>query len=118
MNLSADELRACYYCAAEVLRRRQLSGQPIPEWMRRHFDQLDAEVRMSRSGHQFDDAVRELGSGPTSPLISADEAAQILGLSKRQTLRLAVALQGELISGRWLFQRETVKTYAAEGEHA
>lgn len=117
MNLPADELRAAYYCAAEVVRRRQLVGQPIPEWLHRHFDQLDAEVRLSRSGQEFDIAVGQLAhSGPTSPsLISAHEAAQILGISKRQVQRLAADLDGQLIGGRWLFERETVETYATEG---
>jgi excisionase family DNA binding protein len=118
MNLSSDDLRAAYYCVAEVLRRRQLVGQPIPEWMRRHFDRLDAAVRgLSRSGHQAAGAVEQLPhSGPTSrSLISAHEAAQILGISKRQVQQLAADLDGQIIGGRWLFERETVETYA-EGQ--
>jgi Helix-turn-helix domain len=112
--LPADELRAAYYCVAEVVRRRQLSGQPIPHWLRRHFDRLDAEVRLSRSGQDSDSTVGQLvPSGPTSPsLISAYEAAQILGISKRQVQRLAADLDGEIVAGRWLFKRETVQTYA------
>jgi hypothetical protein len=114
VNLPADDIRAAYYCAAAVIRSRQRTGAPIPDWLRRHFDQLDTEIRassMSRSGHQFNDAVRELASGLTSP-IGADEAAQILGISKRQAQRLAADLGARLVGGRWLFERDVVDDYA------
>lgn len=105
-----DRLHAAYHCAAEVIRRRRLTGQPVPAWLRQHYAELDAAVRMSRSGHESDSATAELE--PVDQ-ITANEAAAIVGKSKRQTQRLAADLGGRIVGGRWLFDRAAVTEYAA-----
>jgi len=110
-----DELRAAYYCAAEVLRTRNLSGQPIPLWLRRHYAKLDTGIRsMSESGHESDCDSTQL---ETDGLITAREAAVMLGRSKRQVQRIAADLGGQNIAGRWLFNPAAVREYAEEMRH-
>jgi hypothetical protein len=83
---AADDARAAYYCAAEVMRTRQRTGEPIPDWLRRHFARLDADIRVSESGHEFDSGTGQLEQ---KELITAREVSQMLGCSKRQAQRLA-----------------------------
>ena len=103
-------LRADYYCVAEVVRHRQRTGEPIPDWLRRHFDRLDAEIRVSESGHESDS---DTGQFDQNELITAREVSQMLGCSKRQAQRLASDLDGcQFVGGRWLFRRSSVAEYA------
>src|SRR5579875_503072 len=107
MTLDETDLRGAYYCAAEVLRRRRLSGQPIPSWLRGHFDRLDRAVRAaaaSTSGHESGCVEREL----RQQWLTATQAAQALGVSARHVRRLAADLDGQLVGGRWLFPAGTV----------
>lgn len=109
------QLRAAYYCAAEVVRARTLSGQPIPSWLRRHYTDLDSTIRtLSESGHESDGAAEQLAS---EELITAREAAAMLGRSKRQVQRLAADLDGRLVGGRWLFNPAVVRDYAEKLRH-
>jgi hypothetical protein len=99
-------LQACYFCVAEVIRTRRRVGAPIPGWMRAHYDQLDTEIRgMSRRRHK----IPEIGCGQpqSDEWIGVRETAEILKLSKRQVQRIASDLGGQLISGRWVFNRDT-----------
>lgn len=109
--MTGDELRAAYACAAEVLRVRRLKGEPVPPWLQAHYRQLDIKVMASRSGHETDCGAEESDS---EVWISAREAGQILGRSKRQVSRIAASLDGEMVDGRWLFRRQTVVEYAEE----
>ena len=108
MSLAADDARAGLYCAAAVIRSRQRNGEPIPEWLHRHFDRLDAEIRMSESGHEFDSDAGQLAQ---DELITAREVSRMLGCSKRQAQRLASDLEAEIVGGRWLFRRSAVTEY-------
>ncbi|RFZ48240.1 hypothetical protein MSS2_04756 [Mycobacterium marinum] len=110
MTLSQQDLRAAYYCAAEVIRHRRRTGQPLPDWLRRHYAALDAAVLMSRSRHESESVPAQLGQEQ----ITAQEVADMLGCSKRQTLRLAADLDGRIVGGRWLFPRSAVGQYVAE----
>ncbi|GJO31551.1 hypothetical protein NJB1507_40840 [Mycobacterium marinum] len=114
MTLSQQDLRAAYYCAAEVIRHRRRTGQPLPDWLRQYFAALDAAVRMSRSRHESESVPAQLGQEQ----ITAQEVADMLGCSKRQALRLAADLDGRLVGGRWLFPRSAVEQYAAERNQA
>ncbi|WP_157139202.1 hypothetical protein [Mycobacterium xenopi] len=110
MNLDDTGLRAAYYCAAEALRHRRLTGAPIPAWLRTHFDRLATAIqRASESRHES--GCGEQQSEPDGWL-TARQAAPLLGLSKRQTQRLAADLDGQLVDGRWLFPASTVHDYA------
>jgi hypothetical protein len=42
------------------------------------------------------------------PTVTVDEAAEQLGLSRRQTRRLAPRLGGKLIAGRWLLDQVAI----------
>ncbi|KMV22378.1 helix-turn-helix domain-containing protein [Mycobacterium heckeshornense] len=113
MTLDETDLRAAYFCVAEVVRRRRLSGQPIPSWLRGHFDRLDRAVRAaaaSTSGHESGCAEQEL----QQQWLTATQAAQALGVSARHVRRLAADLDGQLVGGRWLFPAAAVSEYAAE----
>lgn len=107
-----DQLHAAYHCAAEVVRRRRLTGEPIPQWLREHYADLDAAVRMSQSGQETDSDTAEFD---IVELITAEQAAVLLGRSKRQVTRIARSdLDGRLIGGRWLFDRAVVTEYAEQ----
>ncbi len=118
MRLSGPEIRAAYYVASEVIRSRQRNGQPIPAWMRRHFNQLDTAVRVSRPRHDE----REIGGREEQSrhanAIGAREAAEILKLSPRQVQRRASELGGQMVCGRLLFMRDTVVDYAQRRDDA
>ena len=109
MNLTGTDLHAALYVAAEVIRSRQRTGQPVPTWLRRHFNRLDTEIRVLQSGHESDG---DTGQSDQEQLITAREAAAILGCSKRQAQRLAADLDGQIVGGRWLFKLNTVTKYA------
>jgi hypothetical protein len=123
VNCARVDASVAYYCVAAVIRGRQRTGEPIPEWLRRHFEQLDAVIRdgssdsaarASRSGHELSDHATQLecDGSTSSELIGAREAAEILGLSKRQVQRLAGDLDGQVVGGRWLYKRTIVCEYA------
>lgn len=114
MNLSEADVRAALYCAAELIRSRQRTGAPIPDWLRRHYHRLNTEFGMSQSGHGIAGSTEQLED---DKLITAKEAAALLGKSKRQIQRLAADLDGKIIGGRWLFNRASVTEYA-EGENS
>lgn len=106
--IDGDELRAAYYCCAEVMRSRQRTGQPIPEWLRRHYDNLDHAIRaMSRPRHQNGAA----GEQSEQRTFTASEVAILVGLSKRQVQRRAAAFGGRLVAGRWLFAADAVQEH-------
>ncbi|WP_396836810.1 helix-turn-helix domain-containing protein [Mycobacterium sp. ITM-2016-00318] len=64
---------------------------------------------MSANGHQLDCAAAQL---ELSVVVSAREAAHILGCTTRHVRRLAADLEGEEVGGRWLFSRSAVEAYA------
>ena len=103
-------LRAAYFCAAEVLRARRRAGQPIPPWLRRHYTELDQQIRLSQPRHEFGCGGEQ--SEPENYWVTAREAALMLGRSKRTVLRLAADLDGRMIGGRLLLDRRTVANYA------
>jgi hypothetical protein len=109
MTESSEHSRAAAYCAAALIRDRQLRGQPVPDWLRRHLARCEAAIAMPRSGHEFDCASSQLNP---DDLIDAREAARMLGISKRQAQRLGHDLNGLIIGGRWVYRKATVLEYA------
>lgn len=105
-----DELvRSAYYCADRELRARRRARLPIPASLHRLHQHLGLAIRCaSQLGQETATAAAGL------ELISAQQAAQLLGLSKRQAQRLAADLDGEIVGGRWLFRRSVVEQYANE----
>jgi hypothetical protein len=114
MSRATVDLEAAYHCAAEVIRRRCRTGEPIPERLRRHYNQLDLEMRLSVSGHGSSWDTRQLEHDTS---ITARQAADILGCSKRQAQRLAPDLDGQIVDGRWLFKLKNVMEYAKGKQH-
>jgi hypothetical protein len=49
-----------------------------------------------------------------SELITAREAATILGCSRCHAQRLTADLDGQIVDGRWLFRRDLVTDYAQQ----
>lgn len=110
MNLTKAETRQVLYCCAELLRQRTAGKYPGPQpWLTRLVRRLELELAVSESGHESGCSEEELNA---EHLISAREAANILGLSKRQTQRLATDLDGRLIGARWVFPLQCVTEYA------
>jgi hypothetical protein len=109
VNLAGDDLHAAYYCAAEVTRSRRRTGQPIPVWLRWHYDRLDTAFRMSDLGQESD---CDTGQLDQDKLITAREVGAILGCSKRQAQRLAPGLGGRIVGARWLLSQNAVLEHA------
>ena len=104
MRLTDDESRAALYVTSETVRRRQLTGVPIPAWLRALHRTLSSSV------HGPGSEAAQAGSAPE--LIDTRSAAEILGVSERYTRRIATDLDGTQIAGRWCFNRATVTDYA------
>jgi hypothetical protein len=109
---SDDRSRASLYCAAEVIRCRQLAGQPIPGWLRRHHARLKSE-HLPGSGHEIacgDDQLRQLSR---DEWMGTADVSRHLGLSPRQVRRLGIErkLGAQRVSGGWIFSRISVIEY-------
>lgn len=110
MNLTEDQRLAAVYALAEFLRRRRLTGQPIP----RSVVLLHQQLSMSSAGHESDSSAEELNP----EMIGASEAAQILGCSRRHVTRLHADLDGHRCGNRYIYNRQTVLTYSeAKGDN-
>lgn len=106
MNLTEHQARAARYCVAEVVRRRLLSGAPVPPWMRTLHQHLS-----TADGTEYQ-AVQQ----QSEAMIDTAEAAKILGCTARYVRRIAADLDGQNIAGRWIFNRRNVTDYA-EGKN-
>jgi len=104
-----------YYLLAMGLRAvRSKGGTPAPR-----LDTLQALLRTaataerdaSQAGH--DDVAPEVqGAGsPQADEVSTTEAADLLGIGRRQVQRLAHDLDGRKIGGVWLFDRRAIQCY-------
>jgi excisionase family DNA binding protein len=113
LSLTDDDVRAAYYCTAELLRTRRLGSLPVPPAVRRLHDRLELELRsvVTRSRQEFGSGGEQLNADGQ---IGTAEAAELLGWSKSTVLRRANDLDGENVGGRWIFHRSTVAEYAEE----
>lgn len=107
--LTGPALRAALECAIIAIRHRRLSGLATAT-----YEDLAAELHaaLTAAGHPAvptPPAVHpELVSTPALPI---PDAAALLGLSARQTRRLAPQLGGKLIGGRWLVDEVAVREH-------
>ena len=108
MTLSQADLEAAHFCA-RVADAVTTHDHPIRRWLPTHMDNLAAELAVSQVGHRSESATAEL---EPDELITAAQAGAILRRSKRQVQRIATSLDGQIICGRWLFNRQTVLDYA------
>jgi hypothetical protein len=107
------DVQAAYYCAANLVRRRQRTGEPIPNWLREHHARLDAQIRgLSRRGHGDDEIGPSSGQLAVQNLIGTKDAAQLLSWSTKKVERHQDDLGGQLVSDRLIFDRTTVLEYA------
>ena len=115
MSLGDKEICDAYrFVAGEVRRRVLNTPKPIPVegWMNYLLMRLDQEVRaMSSQRHEKSAAAEELDP---EEWIGTTDAAEILGLTVRQTQRLARDLDGKRVGRIWLFRRSIVEDYAEE----
>lgn len=93
------------YCARLAVSHLRHAGVQIPDGLLQHLADLTGS---STSGTQ------SVAAQPNSThdLIGAQEAAAILNCTSRYIRRIHADLDGQLISGRWMFNRHTVTNYA------
>lgn len=110
--LTGPAARAAAQALLIAVRSRRVNGLPPSA----HYDAITAAL-VSASGHG--DGHPGAEADPVGmeqiPTMPVEDAARALGLSKRQTRRLAPTLGGRLIGGRWLLDAQAVAEYA-EGQ--
>ena len=112
MNPTGDDLRAAYFCCSEVIRSRRRTGAPIPGWLRRHYSQLDAEIRASARGR------RNSCNAEESDTLSTMQVAEMLRRPERWVRRHRELLGAHKDGDRWRYPRAAVVEYerrAADG---
>ncbi len=96
------DLRTVCFVLAEFVRRRRLTGQPIPAAVARLHQHIT-----SADGHEH--VAAQPDSTPEQPeLLDTQEVADTLGCSTRHVRRLAPALDAQQISGRWVYPKTAV----------
>ena len=108
MTLSRADLEAAHFCA-RVADAVTTHDHPIRRWLPTHMNKLTTELAVSQVGHQSDTDTAEL---EPDELITAAQAAAIIRRSKRHAQRIATSLDGRIVCGRWLFNRQAVLEYA------
>ncbi|UAK38560.1 helix-turn-helix domain-containing protein [Gordonia bronchialis] len=97
------DLRAVRFVLAEFVRRRRLTGQPIPTVVAR----LHQHLAMSANGPE--PVAAQSDSTPAQPeLLDTGQVAELLGCTTRHVRRIAPALDAQRISGRWVYPRPAV----------
>lgn len=107
MQLTEEQARWCLYAARDLIARRTLGGQPIPAGIHHLHQHLAA----SAHGNENATGSAELTPEPDE-LIDSEQAADILNVTTRRVRQLNADLEGSKMSGRWVFNRATVETYA------
>lgn len=96
------DLRAIRFVLAEFVRRRRLTGQPIPAAVARLHQHIT-----SAGGHEH--VAAQAPSTPEQPdLLDTGQVAELLGCTTRHVRRIARALDAQRISGRWVYPRPAV----------
>lgn len=109
MEVTKEQAQLIRYVTAEFVRRRQLTGQPIPDRVRGLLREVSAHGTAERAGEQHSEP---------DDLIDTAEAAKLLRCTTRNVRRIAADLDGEQIAGRWIFHRQNVIDYATQKEAA
>jgi hypothetical protein len=113
MKLLGDDLRAAYYVTTEVVRSRQRSGVPIPDWMKRHYALLNTAILdESRMRHPIVENGPAGTQSAHGEIIGTCEVAAMLNLTPRQVQRQAGHLGGVRVCGRLLFMRADIAEHA------
>lgn len=111
MTMDARLWRLAIWCAEQELECRKAGTRPggVKRWNGELVRALQLQLAVSRSGHEFG-----CGSARSEAdkLISAREAAALLGMSKRQVCRLVTDLEGISVDGHLIFRESVVAEYA------
>jgi hypothetical protein len=111
VNLDEDQIQMAIYAVRDLITRRTLGGQPIPNGFHTFLDHLTTSV------HGTETSTDETRLTPDE-LIDTTEAATILNCSTRWVRHIRNDLDGRNISGRWVFNRHNVVDYAEERQSA
>lgn len=103
LRVAADAIRI-------AARNRRLSGLPSS----RLYDQLAQAFSTAAKSATGQKDVPSTAVPELSPTVPVSEAAKRIGLSYRQTRRLAPKLGGRIVAGRWLLD-DTAITEHLEG---
>lgn len=107
--LSGDAARIVLESMLVAARSRTLSGLPITAAHRAIARELAAVV--SPNGQCDVAAERITEHVRMQPTVTVEEAARRIGLSKRQTQRIAPKLGGRIVAGRWLLDEQAVREH-------
>jgi hypothetical protein len=103
-------------CEAVLIaeRARRSNGYPVS----RDYATLAAELHAAASAAGQSDvrSVPDHDADVVQPTVPIEQAAEELGLSNRQTRRLAPDLGGRIIAGRWFIDRAALNEHI-EGQH-
>ncbi len=107
--LTGASLRSALECALIAIKHRALSGLP-----NRPYEDLACELRAAMAANGQSDVPKPAPCQPVSvrPTVPIDEAATRLGISPRQTRRLAPQLGGQIIGGRWLVDEIALREHS------
>ncbi len=104
--LSGAAARAAADALLIAVRSRRVNGLPRSA----HYDAIAAAL-VSVAGHRDvpkPAAAQPIGMDTNPPTMPVPDAARHLGLSTRQTRRLAPKLGGRIVGGRWLLDAQAV----------
>ena len=96
--LDGPDLDALAYCIEVTQRARGRNGLPPSR-------RVNALARLVAAPGHPDTADEPVGDADD---MTTEEAAELLGVSRRTARRLAPALGGRLVGGRWLLDRQAV----------
>jgi hypothetical protein len=110
MKFSDIDTQAAYHCAAAVIRSRQRSGLPIPAWLRRHYDRLNTEIRLSARGHQNSCDTEQ------SVTLSTMQVAELLHRPEKWVRRHCELLGAHKDGDRWRYPRAAIVEYQGRAD--
>ncbi|MGB3697858.1 MAG: hypothetical protein WBA05_10545 [Gordonia sp. (in: high G+C Gram-positive bacteria)] len=109
MMLTPDQANLLRYVVAEFVRRRLITGQPVPNQVRRL-------LTAASTAHGTPDDLRPTQSD--TELIDSEQAAELLNCTPRYVRKIAADLDGQQVAGRWIFHRHNVTEYARNKKEA
>ena len=111
--LSGDWLHLALKDAALATKYRRRDGVPETPQHREYVQRLSSAMTASVAvGGQSDIANPvAVEHYPQQNFTTVEEAAKMLGLSRRQTRRLALKLGGRICAGRWLLDLDAVNEH-------
>ena len=99
-------LKVCLDALLIATRARKLNGLPISAAHRELAAALTAAVTVD--GHVDVPETPAVTPSIERPTITIEQAATTLGVSRRQTRRLAPKLGGRIVAGRWLLDEQAI----------